>query len=168
MMPLEKHVPNKGYCHNFKTDEDWLAHGQTDCMICQKPFRAHLERLEVFKTGGYQHLEYHYRGPFVNIQRKHRVHSFHEYEKIPLNEINREATDQKYRLKEAHRNLIQSDKKTFYCEICYSEANIDQIAILQQCGHYFCRTCLEDYYKYMVNVSGQVLKIKCPNQECRI
>ena len=68
---------------------------------------------------------------------------------------------------QTHKNLFAADKKTFECDICYNECEISTIAILQKCGHYFCKNCLQDYYKYMVNISGQIQKIKCPNANCK-
>ena len=68
----------------------------------------------------------------------------------------------------AHGDLIKTDQKWFDCDICYLQCDIRDIALLQQCGHYFCKNCLQDYYNFMINVSGQVQKIKCPNANCRI
>ncbi len=33
------------------------------------------------------------------------------------------------------------------------------------CGHFFCKECLKDYFTYNIKV-GSVSHIKCPNSEC--
>ncbi len=58
------------------------------------------------------------------------------------------------------------NKKIFDCDICYMECEMKEIAYLKMCGHFFCRSCLSDYYNFMVNSSGQIHKMKCPNVSC--
>ena len=59
----------------------------------------------------------------------------------------------KYRIKEANKFIIKGNKKTFTCDICYMDCEVEKIKMLK-CGHYFCSDCVKDYYNYMINVSG--------------
>lgn len=94
------------------------------------------------------------------------MHSFHEYEKKGLVDIQKDHFSAQYRIKEANKKLFKTNQKTFFCDICYLESEVKDIKMLD-CGHYFCSDCLKDYYNYMVNVSGQAQLIKCPNTDCR-
>ena len=44
-MPIEKHISNKGYAHNYMPElNDWKS-STTHCLICQKEYGKHMERL---------------------------------------------------------------------------------------------------------------------------
>lgn len=59
-----------------------------------------------------------------------RAHSFHENEKVELNRINQEQHTAEFRIRNARKNLMSNDTKTFYCDICYEDRDISSITIL--------------------------------------
>lgn len=70
-----------------------------------------------------------------------RMHSFSEHEKLDLLKFNKKDLDQKLRYRKVNKDIYQSNEKTFSCDICYMECNINSIVFLE-CGHYFCKECL--------------------------
>ena len=71
-----------------------------------------------------------------------------------------------WRLKQATQKFL-GDKasQTFYCEICYVDHSKEQIAYLE-CGHFYCRDGLKEYFDYMITQSGVSYKLKCPDSKC--
>ena len=63
------------------------------------------------------------------------------------------------------KRFIIEGQKTFYCEICYCDAELDTIAYLN-CGHYYCRDCLRDYFNCMIKEQKSATKLKCPSSKC--
>lgn len=57
-------------------------------------------------------------------------------------------------------------KEVYSCGICYNEGIEESKVSFLGCGHQFCTQCLKDYLNYMINISGAVQKIKCPDPGC--
>eukprot|EP01105_Mastigella_eilhardi_P012907 TRINITY_DN293_c0_g2_i3.p1 TRINITY_DN293_c0_g2~~TRINITY_DN293_c0_g2_i3.p1 ORF type:complete len:301 (+),score=81.93 TRINITY_DN293_c0_g2_i3:114-905(+) len=51
------------------------------------------------------------------------------------------------------------------CPICMDDVPGDQTHRLKECGHQYCKKCLEAHLDVLIN-EGQVLDIKCPNPTC--
>ena len=135
-----------------------------NCIQCNQSYQKHMESYAAFAAGSINRTVQKQNKQLV---RPKRTHSFHDFEKPHLRKLCHEELNLKYRMMKAHKEIFAQDKKVFECAICNNECEISTIAILQRCGHYYCKTCLQDYYNYMVNVSGQIEKMKCPNTECK-
>ncbi|CDW78103.1 ibr domain containing protein [Stylonychia lemnae] len=60
---------------------------------------------------------------------------------------------------------IQVEEK-LYCEICYKPIENDSQLLSLNCGHSYCKECLEAMVLYAIDVSGEVNKLKCPDSKC--
>ena len=94
------------------------------------------------------------------------MHSFDECELSEYRGKLKEELEQKYRVCQINKRFNKNNEQSFYCEICYCDGlPIATISYLD-CGHYFCRDCLQSYYNYKIEVEGKVFNIKCPIASC--
>eukprot|EP00347_Sterkiella_histriomuscorum_P019175 403342649 len=94
----------------------------------------------------------------------------HDYHHSDLNyaQLQAESLSEQYKLEKhkpnhgyIHRHICDQGGTglNFKCSLY-------ELAVLD-CAHYFCRTCLSDYYNVMINQAGRPDNIKCPNSECK-
>lgn len=57
------------------------------------------------------------------------------------------------------------EMKEYECEICFTGSGLENIAIINKCGHFYCLDCMGQYLS--VNIKDRKLVIKCPNHECK-
>jgi Zinc finger, C3HC4 type (RING finger) len=123
------------------------------CDECHEPYAKHQEHLSTFKNA--------YLAP--NQIRFRRQHSVHSHEMREMRETGKEVLEHQWRIHQLGKNM---KKDTFECSVCYMEhPTKDNIAYLE-CGHYFCRGCLKEYFNFMI-MNGKASKIKRPNSECK-
>ncbi|CDW74176.1 ibr domain containing protein [Stylonychia lemnae] len=58
------------------------------------------------------------------------------------------------------------EEEKFYCKICYKSFEHDSQLLSLNCGHIYCKECLEEMVLYAIDVSGEVNKLKCPDSKC--
>lgn len=123
----DKHMANKGYDHKYTNSQEEYRTSKMACSVCQKPYHWHLDSGIGFKSGYWTNA--FQQNKEKRTLRLKRVHSFHEHEKLEMREFeDKDDIILKYRIKEAHKDL--SNKENFYCEICYSDVEIKNIAII--------------------------------------
>lgn len=62
---------------------------------------------------------------------------------------------------------IEAEATTFTCPICYDdEVEKEDWMALENCGHGFCRDCLQDYLKESANKRTAAHLIRCPDHNC--
>ncbi|KAM4748656.1 E3 ubiquitin-protein ligase RNF14 [Rhinophrynus dorsalis] len=57
------------------------------------------------------------------------------------------------------------DKKSYMCNICFSEKLGSECTYFKDCQHVYCNTCLKDYFEIQIN-DGQVHALNCPEPKC--
>ncbi|CDW71692.1 ibr domain containing protein [Stylonychia lemnae] len=63
-------------------------------------------------------------------------------------------------------SLQQSNTNHFsVCEICFEEDSIFNLVRLN-CGHSYCEDCLKIMAIYLIDMTGEIHKLKCPNSQC--
>jgi hypothetical protein len=67
---------------------------------------------------------------------------------------------------ESERKQKELDKKTYECDICLSEITIEQLYILEECFHRYCKDCIADHCLSGIN-NGKVRRITCPSPDCK-
>ncbi|KAL4473891.1 hypothetical protein ABPG74_022755 [Tetrahymena malaccensis] len=76
----------------------------------------------------------------------------------------------------ALKNCKKSQPKTYFlseadggvtCNICCLSYQRDYFYTLDSCNHLFCKNCILKYLENCINTS-QVLKIKCPDENCKV
>jgi len=72
-------------------------------------------------------------------------------------------------LLEGDRKRLQDelDQKRYPCLICDEEYTIDNIYLLDNCNHRYCRDCLEQMLKTKIN-DGKVQDVRCPDPRCNV
>ncbi|KAL4482236.1 hypothetical protein ABPG72_018017 [Tetrahymena utriculariae] len=92
------------------------------------------------------------------------------------NSINTQTTRQKI----LNRHILQryskmSQTKNYFlseaeggvtCNICCLSYQHEYFYTLESCSHFFCKSCIIQYLENCINTS-QVLKIKCPDENCK-
>eukprot|EP00347_Sterkiella_histriomuscorum_P023860 403333135 len=153
---LEIHQPIHGYNHRYMCDQK-SAGLDFKCALCSQKYikhqRSHLQIRNI-------------RNDEITDKLLKRQHSFHEHELVDLKKTLNDDLQTNWRFMKINKNLVIDLQKTFNCDICYLDVNMNDIAVLD-CAHYFCRTCLTDYYNVMINQAGRPDNIKCPNIECK-
>lgn len=77
-----------------------------------------------------------------------------------------EKMTMEFLMEEAKEKQKELDQKTYQCDICFDESKIDQIYILEECFHRYCRECLSDHCKTHI-LDGNTRKITCPTADCK-
>lgn len=57
-----------------------------------------------------------------------------------------------------------NNTNTFECSICVEDVDLQNILFLDECSHFFCRVCVSEYCKTMINYGTTM--IKCPDKNC--
>ena len=61
--------------------------------------------------------------------------------------------------------LSKFASSAFTCPLCFDAFSGAKCCQIQSCGHVFCRSCLEDFWKLLIR-EGDVSRITCPDPEC--
>ena len=73
-----------------------------------------------------------------------------EEENIKRKEKQEETMTMDFLKEESKHNQKILDEKRYVCDICFGETRIDDIYILEECFHRYCRECLGDYCKTQI------------------
>lgn len=57
------------------------------------------------------------------------------------------------------------EQKGYECEICFTENGLENIVILNKCGHFYCLDCMRMFLN--TNIKDRKLKIQCPKDGCK-
>lgn len=53
------------------------------------------------------------------------------------------------------------------CEICFTDTTGVKFVHIPECGHYFCRDCLQSHCQAKIK-DGQMTRVNCPDSECKV
>ncbi|POV99895.1 hypothetical protein PSTT_13490 [Puccinia striiformis] len=61
---------------------------------------------------------------------------------------------------------LEFDNQDFVCPICLETRKGRQSIQLENCGHTFCRNCLQEFFGLMIQ-EGEVRKVRCCDEGCK-
>lgn len=73
-----------------------------------------------------------------------------EEESIKRKDEQEETMTLQFLKEESKHNQKILDEKRYVCDICFGETSIDEIYILEDCFHRYCRECLGDHCKSQI------------------
>lgn len=76
-----------------------------------------------------------------------------------------EKMTMEFLMEESKEKQKELDQCTYECSICLDDLKIDQIYILEECFHRYCRQCLNDHCKTQIQ-DGNTRQITCPTVDC--
>jgi len=107
-----------------------------------------------------------------NEQSNNYIQELLEREQREIDKKRREDEEMNERMlkmvleEEKRRKQEELENKTYLCEICFSDCKIEEIYILEECHHRFCKECMGMHFKTNIE-NGNVKDIRCPNLQCK-
>ena len=85
----------------------------------------------------------------------------HNYMLVPNEDINSSSSSINSNNNRENQGMDIQEEKQYECKVCFGEYSLQGIIILDECRHFLCQTCMNQYLCSLIH-DGLVTEIRCP------